>query len=267
MTGYNWLRLSVGSGVSLNVDVADASAGVTDDWLFLGDSITARYATHATSNNVRSIADLISASTSGTRYPIEENAGLPCVHASDVTGYIDSLLAMFPGKYVTLNLGTNDLWNGGGDVNAYYNDMQTLANKVIAAGKIPVIPHIPWPNNGGSWDTIVQAGNAKIDQLIASNPKIVKGPDLYTAFKNHPEYFGSTGDVHPNAAGIAVARQQWAAAMMTNVYANYKPGSTGSSPAVSAEAENGAVSGNGPVTVGTDASASAGKYIEFTPAQ
>jgi hypothetical protein len=173
---------------------------------------------------------------------------------------------MFPGKYVTLNLGTNDLWNGAGDVNAYYNDMQTLANKVIAAGKIPVIPHIPWPNNGGSWDTIVQAGNAKIDQLIASNSKIVRGPDLYAAYKGHSEYFVSSGDVHPNAVGVAIARQQWASAMMTNVYANYKPGGSSSSSAISAEAENGVVSGNGPVTVGNDASASGGKYIQFSPA-
>lgn len=35
----------------------------------------------------------------------------------------------------------------------------------------------------------------------------------------------------------------------------------------SVEAENATISGNGPVTVGTDAAASGGKYIQFSPAQ
>jgi|GEM_PF-3192150 len=43
--------------------------------------------------------------------------------------------------------------------------------------------------------------------------------------------------------------------------------SRASSPYVSTEVEAGQTGGNGPVTTGTDATASAGKYVQFTPKQ
>jgi len=47
--GYNWIRINASasdgspgnSDVAINMDVYDASHGVTDGWLFVGDSITA----------------------------------------------------------------------------------------------------------------------------------------------------------------------------------------------------------------------------------
>jgi len=43
--------------------------------------------------------------------------------------------------------------------------------------------------------------------------------------------------------------------------------SRASSPYISAEPEGGTVGGNGPVTTGSDATASGGKYVQFTPKQ
>ena len=48
MAGSNWVRLdatasdgsSGNTGLAINMDVHDASSGVTDDWIFYGDSIT-----------------------------------------------------------------------------------------------------------------------------------------------------------------------------------------------------------------------------------
>ncbi len=45
MVGYNWIRMKVdkvnGNGVTLNLDIHDVSKGISDSWIFFGDSITA----------------------------------------------------------------------------------------------------------------------------------------------------------------------------------------------------------------------------------
>src|SRR3954452_9338539 len=168
MAGYNWIRINCSgpNGISINVDVADASAGLTDGWLFLGDSITAIYAGHSalsgSTGTVRSFTDLIAAGTTGTTRPIAQNSGTDCAKATDALTWIDGMLDAFPGKYVTLNYGTNDGWAGNGDPAAYYTTMLALVDKVIAAGKTPVVATIPWPNNTGTWQTGTEAMNAQI---------------------------------------------------------------------------------------------------------
>ena len=89
--------------------------------------------------------------------------------------------------------------------------METLVQKVIAAGKIPVVPHMPWSDSA-----MVQANamliNMAIDALYAKYPQILRGPDLWAAFMNRTDLIPS-GDIHPNGAGQTVLRQQWAAVM------------------------------------------------------
>lgn len=224
--GYNWIRIngSGPNGISVNVDVADASAGVTDDWLFLGDSITAGYAGHFTGTDqngttVRSFTEQISAGTAAKYRPIQENAAMSCTKAADAMVWIDSFLNAFPGKYVTLNFGTNDSWNASGDPNGYSSTMQSLINKIKAKGKIAVISTIPWPNNAGGWPANVEAMNAKILQLYTANPdSVIPGPDLYTLTKGKTNYYRGTGDVHFNDLGSSVARKAWADAALANIY-------------------------------------------------
>jgi hypothetical protein len=86
--------------------------------------------------------------------------------------------------------------------------MESLVKSVLAAGKVPVIPLMPWSDTA----TIQTNGpliNAAIEALYTKYPQIVHGPDLWTAFLNRTDLIPS-GDVHPNAAGQEVFRQQWA---------------------------------------------------------
>ena len=83
-------------------------------------------------------------------------------------------------------------------------------------GKVPVVPTIPWARTSD----IQSCGAgfvAKIQALYTAFPQVVKGPDLWTYFKNNPSLI-SGDNLHPSTAGYAAFRQQWANAMLTNVY-------------------------------------------------
>jgi lysophospholipase L1-like esterase len=224
--GYNWIRIngSGPNGIDVNVDVADASGGITDDWLFLGDSITTIYSGHFTGTDqngttVRSFTEGISAGTAAKYRPIQEDAAMSCTKSGDALVWIDSFLNAFPGKYVTLNFGTNDSWNASGDPVGYASNMQSLINKIKAKGKVAVISTIPWPNNAGGWPENIEAMNAKIQQLYTANPgSVIPGPDLYTLTKGHANYYQDPGNVHFNDLGASVARKAWIDAALTNIY-------------------------------------------------
>ena len=59
--------------------------------------------------------------------------------------------------------------------------------------------------------------NAKIQQLYATFPQIVHGPDLWAFFSTHQNLI-SGDNLHPSEAGYVAYRQQWADAMVANVY-------------------------------------------------
>lgn len=224
--GYNWLRLSGSgpNGLSINVDVADASAGSDEGWLFLGDSITAGYAGHVSvadpsGRQVRSLTDLLSEATNGASRPIAENGGTSCARSYDALAWITPMLDSFPGRYVTLNFGTNDGWGGAGDPQAYGVNMGMLVDEVLARGLIPVVPTIPWPNNTGVWQAGVEAMNAEIERLYRERSDVIRGPDLYLLTKGRTELFREPGDVHPNEAGSALIRSAWADAAVVAIAA------------------------------------------------
>jgi lysophospholipase L1-like esterase len=138
------------------------------------------------------------------------NYGTACAKAPDALTWIDPMLEAFPGKYVTLNFGTNDGWAGSGDPTYYYNTMLALVDKVLAKGKTPVVATIPWPNNTGTWQTGIETFNTKITALYQARPQILRGPDLYTLTKGRTNLYRATGDPHPNDAGAAIIRTAWA---------------------------------------------------------
>jgi lysophospholipase L1-like esterase len=119
---------------------------------------------------------------------------------------------------VTLNTGTNDSWGGGGNPDDYFNTLEDAILKIQAKGRIAVIAKIPWPNNGGVWESKVEAFNAKIDQLYLKYPDIIKGPDLYTLSKGKTNWFSGSGDVHPNDLGASEFRKAWANSALQNIY-------------------------------------------------
>jgi hypothetical protein len=59
--------------------------------------------------------------------------------------------------------------------------------------------------------------NAEIQQLYANFPQIVHGPDLWAFFEAHQNLI-SGDDLHPSEQGYIAYRQQWADAMLANVY-------------------------------------------------
>jgi lysophospholipase L1-like esterase len=222
MTGYTWIRLNITAGdgssgnsdASFNLDVHDASQGAQDSWIFYGDSITEDGMHHEPINGTGNFSQLVNAARPGT-YPAYEDGGTYGLVSADGAQRIATWLSTFPGRYVALSFGTNDA-NGCGDTTSFYNNYVTMVQAVLSAGKVPVVPTIP-ASKTANVQSCGPAFNAKIQALYTAFPQIVKGPDLWTFFKNNPSLIGSD-NLHPSAAGYAAYRQQWANAMLANVY-------------------------------------------------
>jgi len=222
MTGYNWIRLSITAGdgssgnsdASVNIDIHDASQGAQDDWIFLGDSITEDGTHHDPINGVGNFGQTVNAAKPGY-YPAYEDGGTYGLISQDGAQNIAKWLSVFPGRFVGISFGTNDA-NACLSPTTYYNNEAAMVQAVIAAGKVPVVPTIPWARTSN----IQNCGpglNAQIQALYAAYPQIVKGPDLWTFFKNNPTLIGSD-NLHPSTAGYGAYRQQWTNAAVANVY-------------------------------------------------
>jgi lysophospholipase L1-like esterase len=222
MTGDNWVRINVtavdGSvqnyDVDLNMDVYDASAGLPDDWIFFGDSITAGAMGHTTVGGVAAFAQLVNAKASAY-FPLQEAGGIGYLTSADGAQYLSTWLALFPGKYVGLSYGTNDA-NGCVSATSFYQNYVKMVQAVLAAGKIPVIPHIPWGRTSNI-QNCAPGLNARIDALYQAYPQIIKGPDLWAYFQAHQSLI-SSDNIHPSDTGFGAYRQQWANTMLTEVY-------------------------------------------------
>jgi lysophospholipase L1-like esterase len=81
---------------------------------------------------------------------------------------------------------------------------------------VPVVPTIPWAKSADV-QSCGPGFNTKIQALYAAYPQVVHGPDLWSYFKANPSLISGDG-LHPSAAGYAGFRQQWANAMLANVY-------------------------------------------------
>ena len=222
MAGDNWIRISITKidgapqnlDANINVDVYNANTAVNDDWIFYGDSITALAMGHSTIDSIKAFAQLIEARSPGN-IPVQESGGTGYLTSRDGVKYINSWLPLFPGKYVGLSYGTNDaLGCLNGDT--FYNNYLFMVQAVLKAGKIPVIPHIPWGRNA-SIQHCGPALNTEIDKLYTAFPQIIKGPDLWGYFI-HNQSLISGDDIHPTDMGMGVYRQLWANAMLTEVY-------------------------------------------------
>ena len=226
LAGAAWVRMRVtatdGSsgnfGVYLNLDVHDASAAVLDSWIFFGDSITQAGLSH-NGLGVGTWAQLVNAARPSF-YPAYEDGGIGGTLSADGAARIGTWLASFPGHYVALAYGSND---AGYSVSpgTYYANVASMVDAVLAAGKVPIVPKIPWGCTGA-----LQANapglNARIDALYAAYPSVVRGPDLWTYFANNTNLI--SGDcLHPTNQGYAALRQQWANAMSASVYAGTPP--------------------------------------------
>jgi hypothetical protein len=205
LAGANWVRMNVTAAsdptLSIDVDVFSTPNGASDAWMFMGDSIT--YITMPYAWN--DLPKLVNTARPDRR-PAVINAAIGGTNTSTAVSAIAGTMSGFPGRYVVLAYGTNDNVSQGATL-----QMETLVQDVIAAGKVPVVPHMPWSDTAS-----VQANgpliNQAIDALYVKYPQILRGPDLWAAFMNRSDLIPS-GDVHPNSMGQEFLRQQWATVM------------------------------------------------------
>jgi hypothetical protein len=153
-------------------------------------------------------------------FPCQEDGGIGGATTGTAIKGIDTWLKVFPGHFVALDYGTNDVNTFAGDassVQAAAASLRTLAEKVIAAGKTPVIPHMPWAPIP-SIESNGPALNAMIDRIVAGDPRILAGPDLYAFFKQHPKLIGDD-HLHPaSPEGYQAYRDLWARWALRAVY-------------------------------------------------
>lgn len=217
MDGYNWIRMRVtkanGSKVSLNFDIHDASNGVSDSWIFFGDSITAGSMVNAYGTGYATFVNQLDSSF----FPVQENGGIGGISSRDGKENIDKWLSTSPAKYVSIAYGTNDAWGNPNNAQSYYENTKYMIDAVLNAGKVPVLPKIPYATNP---DVGSNTGyyNAMIDRLYSEyGDKLVHGPDFDEFFRNNTWGLGDDG-VHPNSDGYEAMRKLWAETMYENVY-------------------------------------------------
>ncbi len=214
LAGGNWLRMTVTkssdpNGLLIDLDVQSAPNGASDSWLFMGDSIThLSTGTHGVMDIPKLVHD-----KDPQRWPVIVPAGIGGTNTGSALEALEETLKYYPGRFVVLGYGTNDHMPAvGANGEPIGFAMEPLIQKVLAAGKIPAIPHMPWAQVPG-----IQVDgppiNASIDALYEKYPQIYRGPDLWKAFTDRTDLIPA-GDVHPNEAGMAFWRQQWATAIL-----------------------------------------------------
>ena len=216
--GANWLRMRVTGaegGISLDLDLHDASQGADDSWIFYGDSITAGGMGNMWGTSFAAHVQALDPA----RTPLQQNGGIGGISSTEGRAHIDAWLAATAAHFVSIAYGTNDSWGNMNSTNLYYENTRYMIDAVLAAGKVPVLPRIPYASNPdvGSY---VGAHNAMIDRLYEEyGDRIVHGPDFEAYFKAHPDGLSDDG-VHPNADGYEAMRALWAETMQANVYAH-----------------------------------------------
>ena len=217
MRGYNWIRINVSKAqngrVKLNLDVHDASQGVNDSWIFLGDSITAGGMGNSWGTSFATYVNRLDSRFT----PIQQNGGIGGILSSHGKNAIDGWLSGSPVKYVSIAFGTNDCWGNPNNVENYYNNTKYMIDAIIKAGKVPVLPTIPSSTNSDVGPNVGYY-NAKIKQLYSEyGDKLIQGPDFESFFKENTGYLSSDG-VHPSFDGYEEMRRLWSETMYKNVY-------------------------------------------------
>lgn len=217
MEGCNWIRMRVtkasGDRVSLNFDIHSASDGVSDSWVFFGDSITAGGMGNAYGTGFATYVNQLDSRF----FPAQQNGGIGGITSRDGKENIDKWLSGSPVKYVSIAFGTNDCWGNPYNTAAYYENTKYMIDAVLKAGKVPVLPKIPYSTNPDVGSN-VSLYNAMIDRLYSEyGDSLVHGPDFEEYFRNNTWGLSSDG-VHPNAEGYDGMRKLWAETMYQNVY-------------------------------------------------
>ncbi len=217
--GYNWIRLmftesdgKTGATININMDIHNVSDGVTDSWIFFGDSITACGMMNCYGTGFAEYVNQID-----SRYfPAQENGGIGGIRSTDGRDNIDRWLSTFPGEYVSIAYGTNDAWGNQTGADAYYENTVYMIEQVLALGKTPILPKIPYATEEGV-NAYLDSYNAMVEKIYDTYPQVIKGPDFDALFRENPDLLSGDG-VHPSDAGYTAMRQLWAETMYERVY-------------------------------------------------
>jgi len=225
-TGQKFVRLTFTAPSSVNpdangiqigeIDVHDISATGTsrpeDTWFFMGDSITAFAYDRATAQ-APSFADLINMNAATSAYyPAMINGGIGGEKSSDGLARLGADMARNPDyRFFVLGYGTNDAAGGQVPVATFASNMQKMIDMLVADGRTPILPHIPFSDDGNHG--AIPMYNAAIDDLTKTN-ELPAGPDFYAYFMSHPDQLmqmnGSAVDkLHPNDVGQMAMNQLW----------------------------------------------------------
>lgn len=222
LEGYNWIRMNItgadgkDSGqVSINLDIHNISDGISDSWIFYGDSITACGMHNCYGTGFATYVNRLDEKY----FPIQENGGVGGITSTHGAGKIDEWLSYFPGKYVSIAYGTNDCWGDQTGAGKYYENTAYMVEKIIESGKVPILPTIPYSLEPGVKNHL-EKYNDMVRKIYATYPQVVKGPDFEELFKENPELLSHDG-VHPNDTGYDTMRQLWASFMYENIYSTH----------------------------------------------
>jgi acyl-CoA thioesterase I len=235
-TGMSWVKMSVtaiptfssANGLSLDeIEVHDTSVSYSrgripeDTWFFMGDSITAFWANRATAtgtppaytndptSHMPDFAQLINGDNTNY-FPSMINGGIGGETSANALARLPANLADNPDYHFwALSYGSNDSAGNTQNTVSFKANMQAMITMLLANGRMPVIPHIPYANDGQH--NFITNFNAVIDNLVATN-HILAGPDLYTFFKANTNQLQADG-LHPNDAGMRSDNLLWAQAM------------------------------------------------------
>jgi hypothetical protein len=246
LTGYNWLRMTItaikgsseNNAAAFSLDIYNA-AGPQDSWLFLGDSITAEGMDHSNIGggpwSGGDYAQLVNAATPSF-YPIQLNGGMGGMTTAWGAQNIQSLLAPFTGTYVSLAYGTNDANEpyplSQRQIQGIYASLLSLISSVEQAGKVAVVPYIPWGCNGDLGQN-ANAINQYVNAHLASDaPAAIRGPDLWAAFQQNPSWI-SKDCIHPTytapdgqLSGFEHYQRVWQSWSRATLYSSGAPTST-----------------------------------------
>jgi hypothetical protein len=231
LTGYNWVRLNVTSvvgdplnqDVAVNMDIQDASQGAQDSWIFYGDAISGGAMDHS-SRGIGTFAQIVNSARS-QYFPAQESGGTSFVQSGNGASLINDWLSIFPGQFVALSFGSTDadfFDIGAPNLAAdFYKNYEIMVKAVLAAGKTPVVPKIPW----GRTDNVQANGpilNEQIDRLYAAYPQIIHGPDFWAYFGAHQDEV-SADNLNLTDSGLSEYRRLWAVEMVDKVYVGAPP--------------------------------------------
>jgi lysophospholipase L1-like esterase len=229
-TGMSWVKMVItaapananGGVVQIGeIDVHDISAtgaGLPDDtWFFMGDSITA-FAYDRQPAHQPAFPALVHGNAPAY-YPAIINGGIGGEKTTDALARIQEALTLNPSyRFFVLGYGTNDSAGDQIPVATFSSNLQMLIDMVKAAGRVPIIPHIPYTATSGHGD--IPSYNAAIDALTESN-QLQIGPDFYGMFMAHPEYYDCPctthpmDGLHPGDAGMLAMNLAWADAVVS----------------------------------------------------